>query len=52
MGGETAESIGGCVETMWTDCPKTASLKAKEGALDTLRKDWEVDMSKEWVCGP
>lgn len=38
MAGEAAESIGECFETIRTRCPKTASFKTKESALETLRK--------------
>ncbi|KAF6235425.1 hypothetical protein HO173_006621 [Letharia columbiana] len=38
MAGEAAESIEACFETIRTRCPKTASFKTKESALETLRK--------------
>lgn len=38
MSGEAAASIEGCVKTIRTDCPKTASFQTKKSALETLRK--------------
>lgn len=38
MAGEAAGSIEGCIETIRTRCPNTASFKTKESALETLRK--------------
>ncbi len=38
MAGDAAASIEGCILTMQTSCPKTASFKTKESALETLRK--------------
>ena len=38
MTGEAAESIEECFETIRKHCPKNASFKTKENALETLRK--------------
>ena len=38
MAGEAAASIEGCIKTIRTGCPKTASFGTKENALETLRK--------------
>lgn len=38
MAGEAIKSIEGCFETIRTRCPKAASFKTKESALETLRK--------------
>ena len=38
MTGEAAGSIEGCIEKIRKGCPKTASFKTKENALETLRK--------------
>ena len=38
MSGQAANDIEDCIEQIRTRCPKTASFKTKENALETLRK--------------
>ena len=38
MSGHAANDIEDCIKRIRKSCPKTASLKTKENALETLRK--------------